>query len=74
MDSLLSHGAAPLLSREDLVDQIEYMCHIGYRYTRQAFLDTAFDYAVILNKKSPDDPHFKQSWCHDFVKRWPQVR
>ena len=38
------------------------------------FLDTSFDYAVILNKKSPDDLHFKQSWYHGFVKRWPQVR
>ena len=77
VDSLPSHGTAPLLSREEeksLVDHIEYMCHIGYGYSRQAFLDTAFDYAVILNKKSPDDPHFKQPWYHCFVKRWPQVR
>ena len=77
MDSLQSHGTASLLSREEeksLVDHIEYMCHIGYGYSRQAFLDTEFYYAVIPNKKSPDDPHFKQSWHHGCVKRWPQVR
>ena len=77
MDSLPRHGTAILPSREEeksLVDHIVYMCHIGYGYSRQAFLDTAFYYAVILNEKSPDYPHFKQSWYHGFVKRWPQVR
>ena len=40
VDSLPSHGTAPLLSREEeqsLVDLIEYMCHIGYGYSRQTF-------------------------------------
>ena len=72
VDNLPSQRTAPLLSREEeesLVDLIDYMCHISYVYSRQAFLDTAFDYAVILNKKSPDNPHFKLFWYHGFVKR-----
>ena len=77
VDNLPNHGPAPLFSHEEeksLVDHIEYMCNIGYGYSRQAFLDTAFDYAVILNKKSPGDPTFKQSWYQGFIKRWPQIR
>ena len=50
------------------------MCNIGYGYSGQEFLNTAFDYAVILKKKSPGDPTFKQSWYQDFIKRWPQIR
>ena len=37
VDSLPSHGSAPLLSRKEeksLVDHIEYMSHIGYGYSR----------------------------------------
>ena len=76
-DYLPNHGPALLFSQEEeksLVDHIDYMCNIGYGYYRQAFLDTAFLYIVILNKKSTGDPSFKQSWYQGFIKRWPQIR
>ena len=50
------------------------MSNIGYGYSRQAFLDIAFEYAVILGKKSTTDPTLKGSWSEGFKKRWRNIQ
>ena len=76
VENLPSHGPDPLFTKEEeksLIDHMTYMSNIGYGYSRQAFLDMAFEYAVILRKKSPSDPTFKGSWYQGFKKRWPEI-
>ena len=76
VENLPSHGPDPLFTKEEeksLIDHMTYMSNIGYGYSRQAFLDMAFEYAVILRKKSPNDPAFKGSWYQGFKKRWPEI-
>lgn len=73
---LPSHGPDPLFSKEEeksLVDHMTYMSNIGYGYSRQSFLDLAFEFAVAIGKKSSNDPTFKGSWYQSFKKRWPEI-
>ena len=65
-----------LFSRDEekcLVDHLIYMSNIGYGYSRQSFLDMAFEFAIILGKKSQNDPSFKGSLYKGFKRRWPEM-
>jgi len=69
VDHVPSHGPKPVFTRDEenlLVNHVSYMSNIGY--SRQAFLDIANEFAVILGKKSGDDPTFKGSWYEGFKK------
>ncbi|KAH3742010.1 hypothetical protein DPMN_048740 [Dreissena polymorpha] len=64
IDHVPSHGPKPVFTGDEenlLVHHVSYMSNIGYGYLRQAFLDIAHEFAVILGKKSGDDPTFKGS-------------
>ena len=71
-----TYGPDPLFTMEEeksLIEHMTYMSNIGYGYSRQAFLDMAFEYAVVLGKKSAGDPTFKGSWFQGFKRRWPDI-
>ena len=76
VETLPSHGPDPLFTKEEekmLVDHLMYMSEIGYGYSRQSFLDMAFEFAIIIGKKSTDDPSFKGSWYQGFKRRWENI-
>ena len=53
VETLPSHGGDPLFTKEEeksLIDHTTYMTNIEYGYSRRAFFDMAFEYAIMLRK------------------------
>ncbi|KAK3100399.1 hypothetical protein FSP39_019286 [Pinctada imbricata] len=49
------------------------MANLGYGYTRQELVNMAWNYAVILEKRTKTNP-LTLRWFDGFISRWPELR
>ena len=69
-------GRKPVLSvfeEAKIVEHIRVMADYGYGYTMQEVADIATEYAVLLGKRTHDNP-LTLRWIEGFRTRWPEIK